>query len=84
MSSGNASGASPGVSLLARALVLAIEGYRVMLSPLIGGQCRFEPSCSRYAQEALVRHGAWRGLRLALRRLLRCQPFTPAGYDPVP
>lgn len=84
MSSETASGASPRASLLARGLLLAIEGYRVTLSPLLGGQCRFEPSCSQYAQQALVRHGARRGLRLALGRLLRCHPFSRAGYDPVP
>ena len=84
MSSEPASGASQPASPLARGLVLAIEGYRVMLSPLLGGQCRFEPSCSRYAQQALIRHGVGRGLRLALRRLLRCHPLSPAGHDPVP
>ena len=84
MSSETASGASRPASPLVRALVGAIEGYRLMLSPLLGGQCRFEPSCSHYAQQALIRHGARRGLGLALRRLLRCHPFTPAGYDPVP
>jgi uncharacterized protein len=84
MSSGNVSDGSTRASWPARALILAIEGYRVTLSPLLGGQCRFEPSCSRYAQEALARHGAARGLWLSLRRLLRCQPFGRAGYDPVP
>jgi len=56
----------------------------VTLSPLLGGQCRFEPSCSHYVQQALARHGAARGLWLGMRRLLRCQPFSRAGYDPVP
>ncbi len=54
------------------------------LAPLLGGHCRFEPSCSRYASEAITRHGARRGAVLALRRLLRCQPFSTPGYDPVP
>lgn len=54
------------------------------LAPLIGGFCRYEPSCSRYAQEALLRHGAWRGTRLTARRLLRCHPLRPGGFDPVP
>jgi hypothetical protein len=71
-------------SPLARALLIAIEAYRVTLSPLLGGYCRFEPSCSRYAAEAIRRHGARRGAGLAVRRLLRCQPFATPGYDPVP
>ena len=61
-----------------------IRLYQLTLSPLLGGGCRFEPSCSRYALEAIDRHGAWNGGRLALRRLLRCHPFGPAGHDPVP
>jgi putative membrane protein insertion efficiency factor len=61
-----------------------IDAYRLVLSPLLGGQCRYQPSCSAYAREALQRHGAGRGLRLALGRLLRCQPFHPGGHDPVP
>jgi putative membrane protein insertion efficiency factor len=67
-----------------RALLLMIEAYRLMLSPLFAGACRFEPSCSRYASEAIGRHGAARGARLALKRLLRCHPWTPGGLDPVP
>jgi len=61
--------------------------YQRTLSPLFaaaGFACRHEPSCSRYAVEALERHGAWRGTRLALRRLLRCHPWGSSGYDPVP
>jgi putative membrane protein insertion efficiency factor len=68
----------------ARVLLLLIEAYRLTLSPLLGGFCRFEPSCSRYAEEAVRRHGARRGSALALRRLLRCHPFRPGGFDPVP
>jgi putative membrane protein insertion efficiency factor len=56
----------------------------VLLSPLLGGHCRFWPSCSAYAEEAIQRHGAWRGARLALGRLLRCQPFARGGIDMVP
>jgi uncharacterized protein len=70
----------PGATLL----LAVIEGYRLALSPLFGGHCRFVPSCSRYAQEAISRHGAWRGLKLSVLRLLRCQPFSRGGIDPVP
>jgi putative membrane protein insertion efficiency factor len=68
-----------------RALLLVLVGaYRRWLSPLLGPRCRFAPSCSAYAQEALTVHGAGRGSWLTLRRLLRCQPFHPGGHDPVP
>ena len=85
MSSENAcvaSHARPGRA--ARLLLLRVEAYRVLLSPLLGGHCRFWPSCSVYAEEAIRRHGARRGARLALARLLRCQPFHRGGIDPVP
>ncbi len=87
MNTESASGASwlgRGAHPAARALLLLIEAYRVTLSPLIGGYCRFLPSCSRYAEEALLKHGARKGSQLALRRLLRCHPFHPGGPDPVP
>lgn len=58
--------------------------YRLILSPLIGPSCRFEPSCSHFVEESLVRHGLWRGMRLGTGRILRCHPFHPGGYDPVP
>jgi putative membrane protein insertion efficiency factor len=74
----------PGPKLAGRALLLLIEAYRVTLSPLIGGFCRFEPSCSVYAQEAILKHGAVKGSRLAVLRLLRCHPFHRGGHDPVP
>ncbi len=70
--------------MAARALLLLIEVYRVTLSPLVGGFCRFVPSCSVYAEEAIRRHGAATGVRLAARRILRCHPFHPGGIDPVP
>jgi uncharacterized protein len=69
---------------LARLLSLPILAYRLAISPLLGPRCRFHPSCSSYALEALERHGAVRGLWLALRRVLRCHPWHPGGYDPVP
>ena len=78
------SGSTPRPRLPARLLLLAIEAYRALLSPLLGGHCRFWPSCSVYAQEAIEKHGAWRGARLALLRLARCQPFARGGIDPVP
>ncbi|MBN2538250.1 membrane protein insertion efficiency factor YidD [candidate division WOR-3 bacterium] len=58
--------------------------YRWTLGPLLGGSCRFQPSCSQYALDALARHGALRGSWLALRRILRCHPWGGHGYDPVP
>jgi len=67
-----------------RALLLLIEAYRVLLSPLFGGYCRFVPSCSVYAQGALLRHGARKGLALSIKRLSRCHPLQSGGWDPVP
>jgi len=71
-------------SLLRRLLLLLIRGYQMLISPLLGPNCRFTPSCSQYAIEALEIHGTWRGSWLALCRLGRCHPFHPGGYDPVP
>jgi putative membrane protein insertion efficiency factor len=61
-----------------------IRAYQLCLAPVLPPCCRFVPSCSHYAMEALERHGFWRGLSLSLRRLLRCHPFHPGGWDPVP
>lgn len=71
-------------SRTARLLIVPIVGYQRFISPLIPPRCRFAPSCSQYAVEALRVHGAVRGLWLAVRRLARCHPFNPGGYDPVP
>lgn len=71
-------------SLAARVLIVPVIGYRRFVSPLLPPVCRFAPSCSEYALEALRVHGAVRGLWLAVRRLARCHPFNPGGYDPVP
>jgi putative membrane protein insertion efficiency factor len=67
-----------------RVLLLVIDAYRATLAPLLGGHCRYLPTCSVYAEEAIERYGASRGSRLALLRLLRCHPFRPGGPDPVP
>lgn len=75
---------STGPSLAARILIVPVIGYRRFISPLFPPVCRFAPSCSEYALEALRVHGAVRGLWLAVRRLARCHPFNPGGYDPVP
>jgi len=61
-----------------------IRGYQLLVSPLLPPSCRFYPTCSEYAREAVMRHGAWRGLGLAARRMLRCHPRHPGGFDPVP
>ena len=66
------------------ALVLLIRGYQVAISPLLPASCRYYPSCSAYAVEAIEKHGALRGGWLAMKRIGRCHPFRPGGYDPVP
>jgi putative membrane protein insertion efficiency factor len=65
-------------------LLAGVRGYQYLVSPMLGNNCRFYPSCSDYARAALERHGSLRGSWLAVRRLCRCQPFHPGGYDPVP
>jgi len=70
--------------MIVRALRVLLHLYRWCLRPLLPPACRFYPSCSHYAEEALLRHGAWRGSWLAARRLCRCGPWSPGGYDPVP
>lgn len=69
---------------MTRLLRFALRAYQVVLSPWLGPSCRFHPSCSRYADEALERHGLLRGGWLSARRLCRCGPWHPGGYDPVP
>ncbi len=66
------------------ALIVGVRVYQIVLSPIFGGACRYYPSCSAYAIEALDKHGAWRGGWMALRRIGRCHPFRPGGFDPVP
>ena len=70
--------------LPAAAVIFLVRLYQVTLSPLLGGQCRFQPTCSHYVIEAVGRHGVWAGGWMGLRRLLRCHPFSRGGYDPVP
>jgi putative membrane protein insertion efficiency factor len=65
-------------------LLLLLRGYRYAIRPLLGANCRFFPSCSDYAREAIERHGAGKGSWLAARRLARCHPYHPGGHDPVP
>jgi len=65
-------------------LTLLIRGYQYFLSPLLGQNCRYYPTCSEYALTAVTVHGARRGTWMALRRLLRCHPWHPGGFDPVP
>ena len=69
---------------MSKLLVFLIQAYRYTLSPMLGRSCRFFPSCWEYAIEALQRHGAVRGTWLAVRRITRCHPWHPGGYDPVP
>ena len=72
------------MSPAARLVALPVRAYRLLLSPWIGHGCRFQPTCSAYALEALDRHGALRGTALTLRRIGRCHPWGGSGFDPVP
>ena len=65
-------------------LIYIVRGYRSFISPILPPSCRYEPTCSQYALEALEKYGALRGTYLATRRVLRCHPFARGGYDPVP
>ncbi|MDB4942903.1 MAG: hypothetical protein JWP97_2437 [Labilithrix sp.] len=71
-------------SRLAGGLIALVRVYQWLLSPLLGRVCRFEPSCSRYAVACLEQHGAARGSLLSVKRLCKCHPFHPGGYDPPP
>ena len=71
-------------AMLARLLMQLIRLYQRLISPLLGPVCRFEPSCSRYTHECLRLHGAAKGSYLGFRRIIRCHPFHPGGYDPPP
>ncbi len=65
-------------------LVLPIRFYQAFISPLLGPSCRFTPTCSEYAKQAIIKHGPIKGLGLAIWRILRCNPWGGSGYDPVP
>lgn len=69
---------------LAKPLIWLVRGYQLVISPMLPPSCRFYPSCSHYAIEALERHGPLKGLWLSLRRVGRCNPWHPGGHDPVP
>ncbi|MBV8072487.1 MAG: membrane protein insertion efficiency factor YidD [Acidobacteriaceae bacterium] len=66
-----------------RVLIIVLRGYKLLLSPLLPSACRYYPTCSEYMLEAVVRHGAWRGAWMGIKRLGRCHPFHEGGYDPV-
>lgn len=72
------------MSPLAHLVALPVRAYRLLASPWVGQNCRFQPTCSAYALDALARHGAFRGAWLTVRRILRCRPGGGDGYDPVP
>jgi hypothetical protein len=70
--------------LIAKLLVLPIRFYQFAISPLLGPSCRFTPTCSEYAKQAILKHGPIKGLGLAIWRIFRCNPWGGSGYDPVP
>ena len=75
---------SAGMSVAARALISIVSFYRKHFSPMTARRCRFVPTCSAYALEALEKYGALKGSWLTIKRILKCQPFHKGGYDPVP
>ena len=70
--------------MLTKLLLLMVRAYQRFISPFTPPTCRYSPSCSEYALQAVSRHGPWKGTRLTIGRLLRCHPLHPGGYDPVP
>ncbi len=77
-------GRDPRPPRVSRVVVAPIRAYQRVVSPLIGPRCRFHPSCSEYAAQAVLKHGPIRGIYLGVRRLLRCHPWNPGGFDDVP
>ncbi|VEN73133.1 conserved hypothetical protein [Candidatus Desulfarcum epimagneticum] len=75
----------PGINkIITGTLALCIRAYQACVSPLLGPSCRFYPTCSEYSRQAVLKHGAIKGLWLSVKRLGRCHPFHPGGFDPVP
>ncbi|MDO5061595.1 MAG: membrane protein insertion efficiency factor YidD [Peptostreptococcaceae bacterium] len=72
------------MKILSKCLIWIIRFYQTAISPIKGPTCRFQPTCSSYAIEAIKKYGAFKGSYLAVRRILRCHPFNEGGYDPVP
>ncbi len=72
------------MEILKQVILGLIRGYRILISPLFPSHCRYQPTCSAYALEAIEQFGPWQGSWMAMRRVLRCHPFHPGGYDPVP
>ena len=72
------------IRLLSLLMILPIRFYQLYISPLLGPSCRFTPTCSEYARQAIMKHGPFKGLYLAIWRILRCNPWGGSGYDPVP
>ena len=70
--------------ILVKIVLYVIRGYQILLSPFLPDSCRFIPSCSHYAYQAILRHGIIKGGGLSLKRLIKCHPFHPGGFDPVP
>lgn len=81
---GEVSESAGATSLVARALAFLLLVYKRFISPLLPPACRFYPTCSEYARQAVMKYGALKGIKLAVLRLLRCHPFHPGGIDPVP
>ena len=71
-------------SMVVQPFLWLIRAYQYAISPMLGNRCRYDPSCSEYSLDALRRHGLFKGLWLAVRRIGRCHPWQPGGYDPVP
>jgi putative membrane protein insertion efficiency factor len=69
---------------MSRFIVLLIRGYQYLISPLMGQNCRYSPTCSEYARQAVVKYGVFKGLWLGMKRVLRCHPWHEGGYDPLP
>lgn len=72
------------MTIMAKVAIALVRGYQILLSPYLGRNCRFHPSCSQYAIDAIAIHGFFKGTLLSVRRLCKCAPWHPGGYDPVP